>query len=412
MKAGHVQKLVFQRILIILILVSAILTAACGQQNPATPSKESAEPIKVGVLASLSGTGAPVGEQIRDGIVLAAEVYGQKVKGRPIKLFIEDTTGNPDIAVSKATKLVEKDGVVAILGISYSSEMLALEAISNRLKVPIITTNAQATDITGKSLTRWAFRTIASDDFSGNALAKLLQQQPDLKQGKWYILGSDFAYGHSSAKVAKATGINVIGEAFSPLDNTEWASPITTIQKAKPDYLLAPIVWGVQLLQFFRQANDFDLYKQVKVYLPAGLPEWQINELGDIILSVNVVASLTTWGSEDKIPALKEFNERFYTKYNRTPTTQVITSAAGLQVFLQAVEKATAVEPEAIRTALEGLPADTIIGKVKLRAEDHQLLVPMYSGKFIKLDQPKYGTKIGFKVEKQYLGEEIAPPVR
>jgi branched-chain amino acid transport system substrate-binding protein len=412
MKLTRILKSRYKAITLVLAISLPLLLNGCAKQQTETnagASAEAAKPIKIGLLGSLSGANAPIGEQIRDGIVLAVEQYGP-VKGRPVELVIEDTTGNPEIAVSKATKLVEKDGVIAIIGISYSNEMLALEAVSDRLKVPIVTTNGPASDITGKNLTRWSFRACASDDFTANALIKRLEQEPALKNGKWYILGSDFAYSRSSAKAARGTGINVIEEVFAPVENTDWAPQITAIQNARPDYLFAPIVAGVPQLQFFRQARDFGLLKQVKVY-GGGLPEWQNKDIGDILLDLNVIAKTTCWSNEDTIPALKTFNEAFYKKYNRTPTFQSITSGAGAQFFLKAVEKAPEVEPEAIRTALEGLTADTIVGSVTMRAKDHQLLVPMYTGKTVKLKEPKYGTEYGFEIEKEYTGEELAPKV-
>src|SRR6266508_4520411 len=73
------------------------------------------ESIKVGVLTIRSGPGAPVGDDILSGIQTATRMQGALL-GRPIELIVEDSLWNPQQAVTKATKLVQQNRVVAILG--------------------------------------------------------------------------------------------------------------------------------------------------------------------------------------------------------------------------------------------------------------------------------------------------------
>src|SRR5881409_3442707 len=89
------------------------------------------ESVKVGVLTIRSGPATPVGDDILAGIQTATKMYGP-VQGRPVELVVEDSLWNPQQAVTKATKLVQQNRVVAILGTS-TIEALALLPVADRL---------------------------------------------------------------------------------------------------------------------------------------------------------------------------------------------------------------------------------------------------------------------------------------
>ena len=120
--------------------------------------------IDVGVLTARSGAGAPVGEEIVTGIETAMAMYGP-VLGRQVKLVIEDSAWNSQLAVTKATKLVQQDHVAAILGTS-TVESLALQPLLDRLRVPVVTSNSGGAAMTRDKCNKWFFRTNAEEVMS------------------------------------------------------------------------------------------------------------------------------------------------------------------------------------------------------------------------------------------------------
>ncbi|WP_163143668.1 ABC transporter substrate-binding protein, partial [Arhodomonas sp. KWT] len=74
------------------------------------------EPIRIGVMASLSGAFAQMGADGVDGVKLAVEEFGGEINGRPVKLFIEDSAMDPSVAVEKTRALVNRDGAQVVLG--------------------------------------------------------------------------------------------------------------------------------------------------------------------------------------------------------------------------------------------------------------------------------------------------------
>src|ERR1035437_5277718 len=154
-------------ILVVASTVTAVLSWGAAAQKD--------EPIKIGVVVSLSGPAAPYGIPERDSaIVLAEKINGAGgVNGRPIELLFYDDMTNPTEAARAATKLVEQDKVVAIIGASTGSGTLSLSPIATRAKVPVLAPNATITVILHESPNYpWVFRTMSNDTINAQRLFK------------------------------------------------------------------------------------------------------------------------------------------------------------------------------------------------------------------------------------------------
>jgi len=157
-----------------------------------------AEGLKVGVLVPLSGVAAQAGLEMKLGIEMA-KLEKKTLLNKPIELIVEDTQAKPRIAVRKAEQLVHKDGCIALIGIFSSEEGLALTKNIERLKVPIVTTHAMATDF--YRMHKWVFRCgqLANDQTAmGNV--KAILENPDLNKRKYYVLCHDYVWGHDAAE--------------------------------------------------------------------------------------------------------------------------------------------------------------------------------------------------------------------
>jgi branched-chain amino acid transport system substrate-binding protein len=111
------------------------------------------ESIKIGVLTIRSGPATPVGDDILAGIETTTKMSGPLL-GRPVELIVEESQWNAQLAVTKATKLVQQNGVAAILGTS-TVETLALLPIADRLGVPIVTSNSGNAALTRENCSKW-----------------------------------------------------------------------------------------------------------------------------------------------------------------------------------------------------------------------------------------------------------------
>ena len=258
------------------------------------------ESIKVGVLTIRSGPGAPVGDDILSGIQTATRLQGA-VLGRPVELIVEDSLWNPQQAVTKATKLVQQNRVVAILGTS-TIEALALLPVADRLGVPIVTSNAGAAAITRDRCSRWVFRTNPDELMPVASLKHLIvQRAPALQNAKWFTIGHDYPWSRLvGGSVKSVKDLKYVGETFAPLDTTDWAPFIAQARTAGATAVVMPVTLGTPLLQFIQQAQEFGLTRDAVLISPIGLPDWLVDKLGETSTRVVSAGSWAAWRYEEE----------------------------------------------------------------------------------------------------------------
>jgi branched-chain amino acid transport system substrate-binding protein len=356
------------------------------------------EPVRVGVLTIRSGPAAPIGDDIVAGIQTATKIYG-KVLGRPVELVVEDSLWNAQQAVTKATKLVQQHGVVAILGTS-TIEALALLPVADRLAVPIITSNAGAAAITRERCNKWVFRTNPDELMSVASLKELIAQTPRLQKAKWFTVGHDYPWSRLvSGSVKSIKDLTYVGETFAPLDTTDWAPFIAQARTAGATAVIMPVTLGVPLLQFIQQAHEFGLTKEAALVSPIGLPDWLVDKLGETSTHVVSAGSWAAWRYEEKEPATKEFNEAFYQMHRRVSGMQSLQSGTAALMLYHAMTKANSIAPDAVVRALETIEARTPVGPLRFQAGGRQALSPLFLGPYEPVNPPRYGARFAQRAE-------------
>jgi branched-chain amino acid transport system substrate-binding protein len=354
--------------------------------------------IKVGVLTARSGPGAPVGEEIFTGIQTALAMYGP-VLGRQIELVVEDSAWNSQQAVTKATKLVQQNQVVSILGTS-TVESLALLPIADRLGVPIVTSNSGGAVMTREKCNRWFFRTNPEEIMSKTSLRELFEKGPNLKNATWFTVGNDYGWSRMVGDSAKSVpGLKYAGETYAQLDTTDWAPYIAQIRKANATAVLMPVTFGVQLVEFIQQATQFGLTKDAVLIAPVGLPDWAANKVGDPVTHVLSMGSWAAWRYEDQEPTTRKFNETYFQLHKRVAGMQAIQAGTATLMLLSAIAKAGSVAPNAIVEGLEGIHVSTPLGMLRFQPGGRQAESPLFLGPFERLKEPKYGAQYAQRVD-------------
>jgi ABC-type branched-subunit amino acid transport system substrate-binding protein len=354
--------------------------------------------VKVGVLTIRSGPAKPIGDDILAGIETETKMHSP-VLGHPVELVVEESLFNAQTAVTKATKLVQQNKVAGILGIS-TIEALALLSVADRLRVPIVTSNAGSAAITRERCNKWVFRTNAEDLMSVESLQELVKQTPRLQQAKWFTIGHDYPWSRLVAGSVKGVkDLQYVGETFAPLDTTDWAPFIARARSAGATAVIMPVTLGVPLLQFIQQANEFGLTETAMLVSPIGLPDWLVERLGATSTNVISAGSWAAWRYEESWPATKQFNEAFYAMHGRVAGMQSLQSASAARMLYTAIAKAGSMDPEAIVRALESVEVNTPVGSLKFQPNGRQALVPLFLGPYEKLDNPRYGATYGQRAE-------------
>jgi branched-chain amino acid transport system substrate-binding protein len=209
---------------------------------------------------------------------------------------------------------------------------------------------------------------------------------------KWNVIATDYTAGHDAAEkfqsVVEATGGSVNKVLFAPLGTSDFGAHISQLAAAPADGLFVTI-FGSDAINLAKQQAQFGLFKQFKMVLgngfavPANLPAQ-----GDAVLGVQQTLSYVP---EFPGKANDDFVQAYRAKYNEAPNYNLADQYAAVELLREAIVKAGSIDVGAVKSALSGLKAATVLGDVEMRAADHQLVRPITVTEVIKLPSGELG---------------------
>jgi branched-chain amino acid transport system substrate-binding protein len=340
----------------------------------------SSAPIKIGVNLPLSGVFALVGQEANKGINMYVDSINKTAAGRKIEVIFEDETVQVNTAVTKARKLLESDGVHALLGGASTPVIYATAALIQKEKVPYIVTVGGGAEITRKSKRNpFTFRS------SYNIWAMTYPfAQWVAKSGikKSYIFCPDYAAGREFAEAFKAgfteAGGEITGESYAPLTTTDFVPFVTSVAETKPEAVFG--FWAAAAaIRFLTAANQIGLNKNAKLLLSGFAVDYDtIPQTGNAIAGS---LSVHFWDlGLDNAPnhaLVKEYKARFN---NVTPSYLPVFGWDAMHAVVAAIEKVKGeVEnKEKFAQAFAGLTFDSPRGKMAIDATTHDVVQDLY----------------------------------
>ncbi|HRH85268.1 MAG TPA: ABC transporter substrate-binding protein [Rubrivivax sp.] len=349
-----------------LALAGALHGAALAQQT-----------IKLGVITIDAGPLAVSAGAINDGAMLAVETLNARggALGRKYELVIQGHDGPPAGAIAAATKLVRQQGVSFFTGISPSGNSLAVSAKLADLDALYLDATAASDDLTGKNCAANYFRVGISDSSQVQVWRELAQRNG---AKSFDLLMADIAAARDATKrfvgVLPSFGGSIGKEIFAPLNTTDFGGQIAQLQ-AKPADSLVMYMPGSAGIALAKQQAPFGLFDKYKLVMSASM----VNE---ILIAGQGDTTAGVWSSQSyfwQLPgeANAEFVKAFESRFNRKPSYLAADAYLAFVLVHEAIVKAKSADVAAVRTALNGLTLDTIVGPVEMRAADHQLVRPM-----------------------------------
>jgi branched-chain amino acid transport system substrate-binding protein len=355
-------------------MTAALLVAALV----ATPAL-AADPIKIGVDTPITGTYAPIGQQVRWGLDLATKEVNAAggIMGRQIQLIYEDEEANPSVAVQKADKLFEVDKVDFLTGTVNSGSTLAVGQTAERAGKLMATTVSFADSITADKCSPNVFRVNARAEQQTAALAAWLAK--DKPNPKVYFLGPDYEMGRSTVaafqKGVKEHGGTDLGEVFAPLDSKDYTQYFGQIRAARPQVLYTSTA-GNDTVRLLTQMQDFGLLNNLLVVGAAGTVTSQ--NVGAMGTAADGFTTGVGYSPQIDTPENKTFLEAFRDAYKTDPDLYGADSYGLIYFYKAAVEKAGSTDTDKVRSAMRGLQWMTPQGMKTMRAGDHQAIQNMY----------------------------------
>jgi branched-chain amino acid transport system substrate-binding protein len=367
-----------------------------------------ADTIKIGVLLIDSGPLAGLKETQQKAVNLAIEQINAAggAGGKMLEADFISYPGTPDTAVDGATRAVQKDGALFITGMDTSAVSPALSAKLAALNALMIEVYAQADGLTGKNCSANFFRANVNDSMLMNAAGQFLKEK-GIK--KWDILAVDYSSGRDAADkfktLVKSQGGSVGKVLFAPFGTADFGAKISELGADPADGLYV-VIFGSDAINLAKQQAQFGLFSKYKLVLgnsfiiPQVLPAMGDTADG-VYQTLGFVPGEPGAGPEAFVKAYKE-------KYNgQAPAYTSADQYAAIQLMAAAINKANSTDVAAVRSALAGLKADTVLGAVEVRAEDHQTARPILMNQIVK--NPDGAS--GYKIEQIYPGETLLPPV-
>lgn len=369
------------------------LTAAL-MLSAAPLAAQTAEPLKIGVLVTLSGPPAVLGEHARDGVLLAEKVLGGKIGGRDTEIIVVDDEGKPDVSAQKARELVESQGADFVIGPIFSNVMTAIAAPVTAGGAFLVSPNAGPSNFAGKDCNENIFVASYQNDQMPQALAEYMNKEGVANA---YLLAPNYQAGKDSLNGFKALYKGEIaGELYVPLGQLDFSGELAQIAASQPAavYAFMPGGMGVNLVKQWNQAglSSIPLMSAFTVD-ETTLPAEQDAALGMLTAS--------NWAPDLDTPGNAEFVKAFEADYGRVPSLYAVGGYDAVMLIDSAVKKAGTEDKAALRAALKEADFQSLRGNFSFSSNQFPVQ-DFYLTKAVKRDDGVYHTSVVEKVFTSY----------
>ncbi len=342
------------------------------------------KPIKIGAMFALSGPAAFIGTPTKLVAEMAVSEINKKggINGRPIKLIMEDTEGDPTKAVMAVKRLIEVEKVVALIGPTRTGTGMAIKPIVERARVPIVMTVGGDPVIMEGGRFGTARYIFKAPQRSSTAVKKIYiyLQKKGLKRVA--ILTASDGFGQDGRrwleKLAPHYGLSVVAkESFNPSD-TDMTGQLRRLMLKRPDVI---ICWTIGPAGSIVARNVKQLGIKVPLFQCHGLPDPKYIELagraseGNLMPSTKLMAWQQLPDSDLQKAVIAHFVHLYNEVYNLDREFPINTHSGyawdAINLLVLAIKKA-GVDREGIRQALEEINGYVgISGIYRLSPKDH-----------------------------------------
>jgi branched-chain amino acid transport system substrate-binding protein len=318
--------------------------------------------VKVGLLSTLSGPGAGLGVDIRDGFQLAVKLAGGKLGGQTTEVIVADDQASPDVGRQTADRLVKRDKVDFMTGVVFSNVMLAVGAPTFQSQTYYVSANAGPSQYAGEQCNPFFFSASYQNDNMHEAAGQVVADKgfkrvaviaPNYPAGKDAITGFKRFYKGE-----------VASEALPALNQLNFGTEIAQLRATKPDavYIFLPGGMGINFIKQFVGAG---LSKDMTLFGPGfSGDEDVIKAVGEPMLGM---FNTSQWAHDMDNAANKKFVAEFEKEYGRLPTMYAAQGYDAAQLIDSAVRdtKGKLTDKAAVRKALMAAKFNSVRGEFK-----------------------------------------------
>ncbi|MFK5709747.1 substrate-binding domain-containing protein [Lysinibacillus boronitolerans] len=402
---------------LLLVMLAVVLVACNGETKEGATEADSSDgetkavtaeggTIKIGVLASLTGALESYGKQTQRGFDLGIEYATggtMEVNGKKIEIVYEDTETKPEVAVQKATKLLEDDQVDFLVGSSSSGDTLAVLPLAEEYEKIMVVEPAVADSITGSEFNEYIFRTGRNSSQDAYAAAAAIAG----KGVKIATFAPDYSFGWDGVNAFKTAaeklGAEIVLEEYADPAATDFTSNLQKVIDAKPDYLF--VVWAGANSPWNQIADLKIQEKGIKI--STGAPDIiALQFMNPLVGMEGFSVYYHTLPQNDVNQWLVDEHQK---RFNEVPDLFTPGGMSAAIAIVEALKQSDGdTDANKLIDVMEGMSFETPKGTMTFREEDHQALQSMYSIRLEQQDGVDYPVPV---LIRELSPEETAPPV-
>ena len=368
-----------------LVAASALLLAMNGASAQ--------DKVRIGLIYTLSGPPAALGQQSKNGFELAVKHLGGKMGGKEVELFVADDELKPELAIQKVRALMDRDKVDVVVGPIFSNVLVAIhKSVIDAGKI-LISTNAGASSFAGAACNSHFFVTSYQNDQIYEALGKVAT---DKGYKSVYAMVPNYQAGKDALAGFKRTYKGqLVEESLVPLNNLDFQAELSKLNAKKPDALFTfmPGGLGISLIKQFNQAG---LKGKVPILSAFTADEATLPALQD---AAEGVYGALTWAPNLDNPVNKKFVADYEKAYNAVPASYAM-KAYDAAMLIDSAVRATGgnvSDANAFAAALKKADFKSVRGPFKFNVNGYPI-EDFYLTKVAKRADGKFQTEIVEKV--------------
>ena len=343
-------------------LKSLALAATLAAFATSGLAQDDAGKLKVGMITTLSGGGAGLGLDVRDGFLLAVKQSGND----NIEVVIEDDQRKPDIAVQLADKMIQSEKVDVLTGIIWSNLAMAVVPAAVAQGKFYLSPNAGPSALAGRGCNPNYFNVAWQNDNlheAAGAYAKSAGYKNSFILAPNYPAGQDALTGYKRQYEGE-----LAGELLTKLGQTDYASEIAQIRASGADSVFFFLPGGMGI-SFLKQYADSGL--DLPVVGPAfSFDQGILQAVGAAALGV---VNTSQWSKDRDNPTNAAFVDSFLAEYGRLPSLYASQGFDTANLLISAMDRADVSDAEAFRTALKQADFDSTRGAFAFNTNNHPI---------------------------------------